>query len=42
MTSQEVSIVVGARVQVTAGIGHVRWVGSNPKFATGRWVGVEL
>ena len=40
MTSTEVPI--GAKVSVTAGIGYVRWSGSNPKFSTGNWVGVEL
>lgn len=40
MTTMEVPI--GARVQVTAGVGVVRWVGSNPPFAAGKWVGVEL
>nr|XP_018262298.1 dynactin 1 [Kwoniella dejecticola CBS 10117]OBR84456.1 dynactin 1 [Kwoniella dejecticola CBS 10117] len=33
---------VGAKVSVTAGIGYVRWTGSNPGFAAGKWVGVEL
>ena len=40
MTSVEVPL--GAKVQVTAGIGFVRWTGSNPKFSAGKWVGVEL
>ncbi|WVN86516.1 uncharacterized protein L203_101680 [Cryptococcus depauperatus CBS 7841] len=40
MASQEVPI--GARVQVTAGNGYVRWTGTNPGFAAGSWVGVEL
>jgi dynactin 1 len=40
MTSTEVPI--GAKVQVSAGLGHVRWTGSNAKFAAGKWVGVEL
>ncbi|WWC88610.1 uncharacterized protein L201_003523 [Kwoniella dendrophila CBS 6074] len=40
MTTVEAPI--GAKVQVTAGIGHVRWTGSNPGFAAGKWVGVEL
>ncbi|WVR06294.1 hypothetical protein IAU60_003324 [Kwoniella sp. DSM 27419] len=40
MTTVEAPI--GARVQVAAGIGHVRWSGSNPAFAAGKWVGVEL
>ncbi|WVQ80521.1 hypothetical protein IAT38_002626 [Cryptococcus sp. DSM 104549] len=40
MTSPEAPI--GAKVQVSAGIGHVRWSGSNPAFAAGKWVGVEL
>lgn len=40
MTSSEVPI--GAKVSVGAGIGHVRWTGSNPKFSPGNWVGVEL
>jgi dynactin 1 len=35
-------IPVGAKVQVSSGIGYVRWTGANPKFATGNWVGVEL
>ena len=40
MTSTEVPL--GAKVQVAAGLGYVRWSGSNAKFATGKWVGVEL
>ncbi|OCF42027.1 dynactin 1 [Kwoniella heveanensis CBS 569] len=40
MTTVEAPI--GAKVQVAAGIGHVRWTGSNPGFAAGKWVGVEL
>ncbi|WWD18419.1 hypothetical protein CI109_102869 [Kwoniella shandongensis] len=40
MTTPEVPI--GAKVSVSAGIGHVRWTGSNPGFAAGKWVGVEL
>ncbi|WVF69238.1 hypothetical protein IAT40_004014 [Kwoniella sp. CBS 6097] len=40
MTTVEAPI--GAKVQVSAGIGHVRWTGSNPGFAAGKWVGVEL
>ncbi|KGB74790.3 dynactin 1 [Cryptococcus deuterogattii R265] len=40
MTSQEVPI--DAKVQVSAGIGYVRWTGANPGFAAGKWVGVEL
>jgi hypothetical protein len=40
MSVQEVPI--GAKAQVAAGIGHVRWTGTNPKFSTGQWVGIEL
>ncbi|WRT67723.1 uncharacterized protein IL334_004695 [Kwoniella shivajii] len=40
MTTPEAPI--GAKVQVSAGIGYVRWSGSNPPFAAGKWVGVEL
>jgi hypothetical protein len=40
MTTPEAPI--GAKVQVSAGIGHVRWSGFNPAFAAGKWVGVEL
>jgi dynactin 1 len=40
MTTPEISL--GTRVQVTAGIGTVRWTGTNPAFATGNWVGIEL
>nr|KIR89490.1 dynactin 1 [Cryptococcus tetragattii IND107] len=40
MTSHEVPI--DAKVQVSAGIGYVRWTGANPGFAAGKWVGVEL
>ncbi|WVQ72856.1 hypothetical protein IAR50_002417 [Cryptococcus sp. DSM 104548] len=40
MTTPEVP--VGAKVQVSVGIGHVRWTGTNPGFALGKWVGVEL
>ncbi|ODO01512.1 hypothetical protein I350_06332 [Cryptococcus amylolentus CBS 6273] len=40
MTTPEVP--VGAKVQVSVGIGHVRWTGTNPGFAVGKWVGVEL
>ncbi|KAK4685386.1 dynactin 1, partial [Tremellales sp. Uapishka_1] len=40
MTTVEVPL--GAKVSVSAGIGHVRWTGINPKFSSGKWVGVEL
>ena len=40
MTTVEAPI--GAKVQVAAGVGYVRWSGANPKFASGKWVGVEL
>ncbi|KAI9631947.1 dynein associated protein-domain-containing protein [Dioszegia hungarica] len=40
MTTPEAPI--GARVQVSSGIGHVRWSGTNPAFSAGKWVGVEL
>ncbi|KIR68423.1 dynactin 1 [Cryptococcus bacillisporus CA1873] len=40
MTSQEVPI--DTKVQVSAGVGYVRWTGANPGFAAGKWVGVEL
>jgi dynactin 1 len=40
MTTPEVPL--GAKVQVTAGIGHVKWIGANPKFSAGKWVGIEL
>ncbi|RXK41589.1 dynactin 1 [Tremella mesenterica] len=40
MTTTEVPI--GAKVSVSAGIGIVRWTGSNPPFSSGKWVGVEL
>ncbi|KAL7423292.1 hypothetical protein Q5752_002593 [Cryptotrichosporon argae] len=42
MTSPAPEIPVGARVQVSAGVGVVRWTGSNPAFSAGKWVGVEL
>lgn len=32
---------LGTRVQVAAGLGHVRFVGQT-SFAAGKWVGVEL
>jgi dynactin complex subunit len=35
-------IAVGARVTVSNGEGTVRWMGTNPEFAAGAWVGVEL
>ena len=35
-------IVIGSRVNVTNGPGVVRWLGTNPEFAAGSWVGVEL
>lgn len=35
-------IPLDARVRVTAGLGHVRCKLSNPGFAAGNWVGVEL
>ena len=40
MTTPEIPI--GAKVQVSAGVGYARWTGSNPKFSAGKWVGVEL
>lgn len=40
MTTPEVPL--GAKVQVSAGVGYVRWTGANPKFSAGKWVGVEL
>ncbi|KAL1412932.1 hypothetical protein Q8F55_000681 [Vanrija albida] len=40
MTTPEIPL--GAKVQVTAGVGTVRWAGTNPPFATGNWVGIEL
>ena len=40
MTTVEVPI--GAKVLVSAGEGYIRWVGSNPKFSAGKWVGIEL
>jgi hypothetical protein len=33
---------VGSRVRVSAGEGTVRWTGTNPDFAVGKWVGVQL
>lgn len=33
---------VGASVRVAAGDGIVRWTGTNPDFAAGKWVGIEL
>jgi dynactin complex subunit len=33
---------VGSRVTVTNGDGIVRWMGTDPEFAAGSWVGVEL
>ncbi|GAA5897736.1 hypothetical protein JCM8208_000245 [Rhodotorula glutinis] len=41
MSSQQLVIPLNARVRVTAGIGHVRFVGQTA-FAPGKWVGVEL
>lgn len=35
-------LLVGSRVQVSAGPGIIRWTGVNPAFAAGKWVGVEL
>jgi hypothetical protein len=33
---------VGSRVRVAAGDGIVRWTGTNPDFAAGKWIGIEL
>ena len=33
---------MGASVRVAAGDGIVRWTGTNPDFAAGKWVGIEL
>lgn len=33
---------LGTRVRVNAGTGLVRWVGTDPAFAPGKWVGIEL
>ncbi|KAJ9104313.1 hypothetical protein QFC19_003953 [Naganishia cerealis] len=33
---------VGSRVRVAAGDGVVQWTGTNPDFAVGKWVGVQL
>ncbi|GAA5939048.1 hypothetical protein JCM3775_002659 [Rhodotorula graminis] len=41
MSSQQLVIPLNARVRVTAGLGHVRFVGQTA-FAPGKWVGVEL
>lgn len=35
-------LILGSRVEVTAGPGILRWTGTNPAFAAGKWVGVEL
>ncbi|CED83455.1 Microtubule-associated protein dynactin DCTN1/Glued [Phaffia rhodozyma] len=35
-------LIVGSQVTVSAGQGIIRWTGTNPTFAKGRWVGVEL
>lgn len=41
--SDGADIPIGAKVQVKAGVGRVRWSGLNPPFSpTGRWVGIEL
>ena len=40
MTTTEVP--VGAKVSVSAGIGYVRWIGANPAFSAGKWVGIQL
>ncbi|KAJ9123331.1 hypothetical protein QFC22_001530 [Naganishia vaughanmartiniae] len=37
-----VDCAVGSRVRVSAGDGTVRWTGTNPDFAVGKWVGVQL
>lgn len=42
MTSPAPEIPLGARVAVAAGLGYVRWTGSNPAFSAGKWVGIEL
>ncbi|GMK57406.1 hypothetical protein CspeluHIS016_0402400 [Cutaneotrichosporon spelunceum] len=33
---------LGTKVRVNAGTGLVRWVGADPAFAAGKWVGIEL
>ncbi|BEI86397.1 hypothetical protein CcaverHIS002_0606840 [Cutaneotrichosporon cavernicola] len=33
---------LGTKVRVNAGTGLVRWVGTEPAFAPGKWVGIEL
>lgn len=40
MSAQEIPI--GAKVRVNAGTGIVRWLGNDPAFAAGKWVGIEL
>lgn len=37
-----IDLSVGLQVQVQAGKGIVRWIGKDPEFAAGHWVGVEL
>jgi hypothetical protein len=33
---------LGTKVRVNAGTGFVRWAGTDPAFAPGKWVGIEL
>lgn len=40
MNTQEIQ--VGSKVRVNAGTGLVRWVGTDPAFAAGKWIGIEL
>jgi uncharacterized membrane protein (DUF441 family) len=40
MSAMELS--VGLHVAVTAGRGVIRWIGKDPEFSSGHWVGVEL